>query len=427
MEFHPVTSLTFSGYKAFKEKQTLHLKPLTLIFGYNNTGKSAAVRSLPLLASSFSEGRKEMYEASYLDYSAECVRGATFKDLAYGNGSKVSFGIKWGDTASISFELKQDGSDIEDLVSLELAMAADLSSKKYTFRKSINDDAKNIYELSDNNEFKVEVNGFEVKANYKSENIDFNSIFLRQKEFSKSVNWLNSIRVHPPREFRVGAGVELGVKYNGMGTAETIWALAENNSPSFVMINKWLADTCGRIIDIERASSSTILNGRRMVRLDTVPSENDNGEAMIRVPILDLGEGIAQALPVVTLCAQATNGELGKFPVVAIEQPELHLHPKATVVLANFIVKCINKNNNIRLVIETHSESLLIALQIAIVDKALDASDVSCNWVTGGKSGSIIESINFDDDAYISDNWPEDVFRETLVQTRLLITKRRER
>lgn len=84
---------------------------------------------------------------------------------------------------------------------------------------------------------------------------------------------------------------------------------------------------------------------------------------------MDSGEGIAQALPVITLCAQAANNELGKFPIVVLEQPELHLHPDATVELAEFICRCAQKNKNARFIIETHSESFLLAIQKSLVSK----------------------------------------------------------
>src|SRR5450830_1383280 len=101
MSPHPVKSISFENYKAFKIKQKMNVKPMTLLFGYNNTGKSAAIRLLPLIANSFKPNKPRAYIKSFLDYTANCVRGATFRDLAHANQNKMSFGIEWEGDLSI--------------------------------------------------------------------------------------------------------------------------------------------------------------------------------------------------------------------------------------------------------------------------------------------------------------------------------------
>ncbi|MGN2432628.1 AAA family ATPase [Pseudomonas syringae] len=126
--------------------------------------------------------------------------------------------------------------------------------------------------------------------------------------------------------------------------SQTIWDLAQRRSRAFDEINKWLVDTCGRRIILDTLSQN-VSNERTLIKLETISVSDNDTTSAIRVPILsDSGEGIAQALPVVTLCAQAANGDLGEFPIVLLEQPELHLHPKAIVILADFLVRCIKKN-----------------------------------------------------------------------------------
>lgn len=39
MNQYPIKSISFENYKAFKSRQKLELKSLTLLFGYNNTWK----------------------------------------------------------------------------------------------------------------------------------------------------------------------------------------------------------------------------------------------------------------------------------------------------------------------------------------------------------------------------------------------------
>jgi AAA15 family ATPase/GTPase len=42
-----IDQLTVQNYKAFKEEAVFSIKPLTLVFGENNAGKSSLVRLIP--------------------------------------------------------------------------------------------------------------------------------------------------------------------------------------------------------------------------------------------------------------------------------------------------------------------------------------------------------------------------------------------
>lgn len=54
-----------------------------------------------------------------------------------------------------------------------------------------------------------------------------------------------------------------------------------------------------------------------------------------------------------------------------IEQPELHLHPEAQAALADLFVDCVNQRST-RLIAETHSEHLLLRLQRRIAETTYD-------------------------------------------------------
>jgi AAA domain, putative AbiEii toxin, Type IV TA system len=79
----------------------------------------------------------------------------------------------------------------------------------------------------------------------------------------------------------------------------------------------------------------------------------------------DVGEGIAQIVPVVVAALSSTSG------LIAIEQSELHVHPRVQVALGDVFIARVNKQRpkditssfGIRpgsLLIETHSEHLLL-------------------------------------------------------------------
>ncbi|MNJ58253.1 hypothetical protein D3C77_538800 [compost metagenome] len=109
-----------------------------------------------------------------------------------------------------------------------------------------------------------------------------------------------------------------------------------------------------------------------------------------------------------------------------LEQPELHLHPRAVVTLANFLVKCIKKNKRASFIIETHSESLLLSIQTALAARDLALDDLCTYWVSKGDvdEGSALSKVEFDESGYILQNFPEEVFQEIYEQAKLLMDVR---
>jgi predicted ATPase len=413
-----LNNIGFSNFKAFRDYQSADLSPISLFFGYNNSGKSSILRAVKLLSDSFRLDEPNQYMKSILDYTSQSIRGASHQELTHINSSGIEFSLGWSDDTSLKFKVKQNGLDPEIIEE----MIVKLSGKIYHFLPSLKNGASSeTFELKDP-EHEAELIINKLRLNCKE--IDFSSINNLLDSFSNSVFHLNSTRVFPPREFEIGVGIPLGILPDGIGTAESIWYLSEVNSPSFTDINDWLELISGRVINTDGAPIS-IKNGKRTVRLETISASPDvPSSELSSVSVLDSGEGIAQVLPVITLCAQAANNELGDFPIIVLEQPELHLHPHATVALAEFICSCAQKNKNARFIIETHSESFLLSIQKALASQKLSNVDFSCNWVSKGSSSSRISKVIFDDDGYIIENWPDDVFGEIFQQTRALIDAR---
>lgn len=106
--------------------------------------------------------------------------------------------------------------------------------------------------------------------------------------------------------------------------------------------------------------------------------------------IADVGFGFSQVLPVVAQIFAATARRVQtstgssraqlRSPVVAVEQPELHLHPAYQARLADLFTQLSVKNNptgrTYRFVIETHSEAFVNRLGRLVYEKTLRPEDV---------------------------------------------------
>lgn len=75
--------------------------------------------------------------------------------------------------------------------------------------------------------------------------------------------------------------------------------------------------------------------------------------------LLDVGFGASQVIPILAACLYAPKNSL-----IIIEQPELHLHPKAQAILADLFIE--TQNRGVRFLLETHSEHLLIRVRLRV-------------------------------------------------------------
>lgn len=105
--------------------------------------------------------------------------------------------------------------------------------------------------------------------------------------------------------------------------------------------------------------------------------------------IADMGSGYAQLLPIIIMLWQKMSAKdtralfyrlhFKPTRIIAIEQPELHLHPSIQMRFADVLSSLITeaKSNNISFIIETHSKEIINRLGIKVEEKALDPEDVS--------------------------------------------------
>ena len=89
----------------------------------------------------------------------------------------------------------------------------------------------------------------------------------------------------------------------------------------------------------------------------------------------DVGFGISQLLPIVVHLLTARQS------VTCVEQPEIHVHPKLQAELAELLVDVTSEERGNQVLVETHSEHLMLRLQRRIREGVLDAERVSVLYV----------------------------------------------
>jgi hypothetical protein len=119
------------------------------------------------------------------------------------------------------------------------------------------------------------------------------------------------------------------------------------------------------------------------------------------VSIADVGFGVSQSLPVLVALIVAEPGQ-----VVYLEQPEMHLHPRAQRRLAHVLADAANRG--VIVVAETHSALLLREVQTLVATGKLSTDKVKLHWVQRQEDGhTIVTPADLDENGAYGD-WPED-------------------
>ena len=144
------------------------------------------------------------------------------------------------------------------------------------------------------------------------------------------------------------------------------------------------------------------------------------------INLADTGFGFSQVLPILTQLwwlgkRSAKSGYRSYNPIVfAIEQPELHLHPKLQASLADSFIAAIKSANelgiDLRLIIETHSETLINRFGHQIANKNFSINDVNVvifDRKNPGDSASL-RIASYDNDGFLI-NWPLGFFEPDMI------------
>ncbi len=143
----------------------------------------------------------------------------------------------------------------------------------------------------------------------------------------------------------------------------------------------------------------------------TIREENSGIELMPQ----DVGVGISQTLPVIIGALHIKEG------ILAIEQPELHIHPALQVALGDLFIARI-RESQVRFLLETHSEHLMLRFlrRIRETDEGnlppgkdpLRPDELAVYYIQQAATGVSALPIRISEDGEFIDRWPKGFFEE---------------
>ena len=109
-----------------------------------------------------------------------------------------------------------------------------------------------------------------------------------------------------------------------------------------------------------------------------------------KVNVIDVGYGVNQILPIlVHILTDQDN------TVFLMQQPEVHLHPKAQAELSSLIISLIKQNGN-EFILETHSDQMINRARIEIMNGTISPEDVSLVYLEPVGNSVKVHNIKFD-------------------------------
>jgi predicted ATPase len=359
-------SLHLSNFKCFKTLD-LEMRGLTVLSGVNGGGKSSVIQSLVLLSQTLST--REWGRALLLDGP----------DLALGSAADV---------------INQDArSTIE--IGVETAK----------------EQVRWIFASEDRRSLSVELERLKLNGKWEPLNGSIRWL-LPEKESAAStvvaalrrLSWITAERIGP-REIAplrdmqghksVGSRGELsaGLLYwrQDEGVRPAL-CLPESPPTLFQQVRGQMASFfpgCDyRLVPIEGANA---------VSLQFRTNKRSNFQRPQNV-----GFGVTQLFPIIVCLLAANEGD-----VIVIENPEVHLHPKAQQDIGYLVAKVAA--SGVQVIVETHSDHVLNGVRLAVKDKSIPHSDVALHFF-GNSDGTFAPlSPRVDADGRL-DSWPDGFF-----------------
>lgn len=260
---------------------------------------------------------------------------------------------------------------------------------------------------------------------------------LMQREMLK-LKYIGPFRAAPKRYYRVDE-----IEHDQVGVLGDYTSSLLINSEDDLKneVSGWFEDAFGSSIKVNPVGEGTGLytitatDNSHDSSEDNGRNHDPNGSKENGSNLMDVGYGFSQVLPIVTQLkkSQIEGGAKRKrkyyskySEIIIIEQPELHLHPAAQSKLASLFASavCDGENGEDRkLMIETHSEHLIRALQYLIASKEskLTKEMVRFYYIDKTLDGSVINEMKTNELGQFVERWPKGFFDETQEMSKKLM------
>ena len=439
-----LVELQVKNFKAWQDTRPIRLAPLTVVFGGNSSGKSSLGHLLLALKQTVQISDRK--RALHLGDENSLIDLGTFTDCVHGHNlaSPVEFSFRWRLPRPLHIDnpLAPTEGYYGDELSLKSTLLADKAGQPIT--------DKIEYKLFDGEEEVLEIthgrkgNGGYLEASplrlihaqgrkwpaeppekfyrfadrtlLRYQNADFLAEFaLETERVLDDLYYLGPLRSPPRRVYQWSGDSPPDVGQEG----ESAIAALLSASAQGRKLNRGYKQKKQKF-DEFIASWLVDLGIISKFRVKAVAAGRKEYEVLVRtqekapeVKLTDVGFGVSQVLPALVQAFYSPQGS-----TVWMEQPEIHLHPRAQSVLADAFISAIHSYEDsqprgTQLIIETHSEHFLNRLQRRVAEGVIGTEEVAIYFVNSRKGTAQLEELELDEDGEII-NWPENFFGDEM-------------
>jgi len=417
---------SLENFKSIRRLERLEGRPITLLLGPNNAGKTSVLQALLLLKGSLA------YPETVLSFRNDLVDMGSFQNTVTQGHEEEGIAITLGESESWFLRLRVDTregtlqireSEI-DARGLHFAYSRPPFSKEPTVeytderRPGRGQLREGETGLESPEGLRVRWRSFlpEVFAGY---HLPSRIGETAPRWFLESLQYIGPLRVYPERSYSSQPPPVLDVGIDGRWTPHL---LRQATQEQLQDLRRWLGpERFGLIRDL-RARDIEGLNFVVEVNIQErwVNEQLDafsDATAPVNVQeqwvnLRDVGFGMSQLLPIVVESVLVRGKPSPyKSTLLLLEQPEIHLHPKAQADLGTFIAEMAHKGRHY--LIETHSEYLVMRLATEVRRGNLSPDDVAIYFLSLDENGhTMFRRIHLKEDGRLPPpgEWPDGFF-----------------
>ena len=415
--------ITLQNYRCFGDEQSARLVPLTLLVGPNSTGKTSFLAAL-----------RALWDVAHREVAPD------FRETPYDLGSFAEIAHQRSDggqpARSFAMGLELGGGNAEPPIAFFGAVFEDDGGAPFPTSRVLSDSGGAVrLEMRQEQGSNVEVRFKTPNGDWKFEVDDFAqdsarlfpARFVFPRYTLSGVEWANTGIL--PSDDDISSGRRLSRRFfNPLGERPVAGAPVRsrprrtydpartNYDPEGEYIPSYLAELYHNKPDewhrlkpeLEKFGQETGLFDQIEVRLFG-DSRGDPFRIQVRKygngrlrNLTDVGYGVSQALPVLVELLQSHQPRMqysrSEPPMLLLQQPEVHLHPRAQAALGTLLASRAAAGRQI--IVETHSDYIIDRVRMDVRDETtgLKPEEVSILYFEpgDGDSGVKIHNIRLD-------------------------------
>lgn len=410
--------LSLENFKSIHRLERLEGRPITLLLGPNNAGKTSVLQAFLLLKGSLA------YPEAVLSFRNELVDLGSFRETVTQGHKEKGIAITLGETFEqfsreamglitlgetsrrISFRVDTEEGTLQmRRCEIERGNLSFRFHRPFPPKEPTAEYVERMREGEQGKEKHLErqevIKGLMWRSFLPEILVTEDSYYpLGEgfRQFFESIQYIGPLRVYPERSYPLQPPPVPDVGIDGR------WApnLLRRAQPEQLQdLHHWLGpEQFGLVQDIRARDVEDLPH--------FVVEVNVQGQW---VNLRDVGFGMSQLLPIVVESLLVSVMPQRRSPLLLLEQPEIHLHPKAQADLGTFIAEMARKGR--RYLIETHSEYLLMRLATEVRRGNLSPDDIAIYFLDLDEHGHTqFRHIPLEEDGRLPPpgEWPEGFF-----------------